>query len=158
MPGYYYVSAIAVFAVIFLWKRNLPLSLLIAYMFLVLAYTILTRTATPNVRAEFIPFWSYRAIAGAIYSPVSRLTLFLQIIANIVMFVPIGALAGRLFKWKGILIGCSFSAVIEVTQLLTHHGLFEFDDIIHNTLGTAIGVGIYFWVRHTRDTRTRSKR
>lgn len=29
---------------------------------------------------------------------------------------------------------------IELTQLIIHRGLFEFDDIIHNTAGTIIGV------------------
>lgn len=32
-----------------------------------------------------------------------------------------------------------FSASIEITQLVTKCGLFEFDDIFHNTLGAVVG-------------------
>ena len=45
-----------------------------------------------------------------------------------------------------ILLGLLLSVSIEVIQLLSYRGLFEFDDIIHNTLGTAIGVGILYFV------------
>jgi glycopeptide antibiotics resistance protein len=36
-----------------------------------------------------------------------------------------------------------FTIFIEVTQLVTYRGLFEFDDIIHNFLGACIGMLIY---------------
>ena len=39
-------------------------------------------------------------------------------------------------------IGLLLSASIETIQLVSHRGLFEFDDIVHNTIGTAIGVGL----------------
>ena len=32
------------------------------------------------------------------------------------------------------------SLLIELAQLISYRGLFEFDDVIHNALGTAIGV------------------
>ena len=32
--------------------------------------------------------------------------------------------------------------MIELVQLMSRRGLFEFDDIIHNTIGTAIGFGL----------------
>ena len=32
------------------------------------------------------------------------------------------------------------SCSIEIIQLVLHRGLFEFDDIIHNTLGVFIGI------------------
>jgi glycopeptide antibiotics resistance protein len=38
-----------------------------------------------------------------------------------------------------ILIGFLISLTIEILQLVTKRGLFEFDDIFHNTLGVAIG-------------------
>ena len=58
------------------------------------------------------------------------------------MSIPIGLFAGKLMRWKGILIGLGFSVVIELIQLVAHLGLFEFDDVIHNTIGTVIGVGV----------------
>ena len=30
--------------------------------------------------------------------------------------------------------------LIELAQLISYRGLFEFDDVIHNALGTAVGV------------------
>lgn len=47
-------------------------------------------------------------------------------------------------KWLiSIIIGSLLSTVIEVIQLISHRGLFEFDDIFHNTLGTVIGIGVF---------------
>ncbi len=47
-------------------------------------------------------------------------------------------------KWViSIIIGSLLSTVIEVIQLFFHRGLFEFDDIFHNTLGTVIGIGVF---------------
>jgi glycopeptide antibiotics resistance protein len=45
-----------------------------------------------------------------------------------------------------ILIGFLISLTIEILQLVTKRGLFEFDDIFHNTLGVAIGeLGYWIW-------------
>ena len=35
--------------------------------------------------------------------------------------------------------GIGLSSAIEIVQLVSHRGLFELDDIIHNTLGTILG-------------------
>ena len=37
--------------------------------------------------------------------------------------------------------------LIELAQLLSFCGLFEFDDVIHNALGTALGVLIVLGMR-----------
>ena len=37
--------------------------------------------------------------------------------------------------------------LIELAQLLCCRGLFEFDDVIHNALGTAVGVLIVLGIR-----------
>ena len=84
-----------------------------------------------TVRYELIPFWSW-GVAN----------LRPQIYANILMFVPIGLLIGDK-GWKGLLIAICLSLSIEVVQLITHRGLFEFDDVIHNTIGAGIGIGTY---------------
>ena len=44
MPWYYYLIAVGILVVLHLWKRKWSLGFLVAYMFLVLAYTVLTRT------------------------------------------------------------------------------------------------------------------
>ncbi len=62
-------------------------------------------------------------------------------IANVIMFVSIGILARELWRWKGLWFAAGLSLVVEVLQLITGRGLCEFDDIIHNCLGAAIGIG-----------------
>lgn len=49
-------------------------------------------------------------------------------------------------KRKGmisVVVGSLLSAFVEVVQLISHRGLFEFDDIVHNTLGVVIGIALY---------------
>lgn len=37
-------------------------------------------------------------------------------------------------------IGVGLSCIVEIMQFMTSRGLCEFDDVIHNAVGTAIGV------------------
>ena len=37
--------------------------------------------------------------------------------------------------------------MIEPAQLVSFRGLFEFDDVIHNALGTAVGVLLVLGIR-----------
>ena len=67
------------------------------------------------------------------------------------MLLPMGILlpvavrddvGGKLFR-RVVLSGFFTSFTIEVMQLLLKRGLFEFDDMFHNTIGVAIGYWIY---------------
>ena len=58
------------------------------------------------------------------------------------MFVPVGFLISDLRKWKGLWDAAGLSAFIEILQLLTSRGLCELDDVFHNMIGAAIGIGI----------------
>ena len=75
------------------------------------------------------------------------------LILNILLYYPLGYLLPILFpKLKPkhvILIGCLCSIATEATQYLLKMGWCETDDVIHNTLGTAIGV----WVWHLQSKR-----
>ena len=106
--------------------------ILSAYIFLVLAETILIRK--PFIGQHFQPelFWSWRVWN------VQRG----QIIANVIMFVPVGVLAGRIWRWKGLWVAAGLSVLIEVLQLVTSRGLCELDDVFHNVIGAVIGVGV----------------
>ena len=66
------------------------------------------------------------------------------------MFIPIGVLTGLNWKWKGLLVAAGLSMGIEVLQLISQRGLCEFDDVIHNTVGAAIGVGLVMMIRKMR--------
>ena len=48
------------------------------------------------------------------------------------------------YKWMvSVVFGLLLSAAIEIIQFISHRGLFEFDDIVHNTLGVVIGIALY---------------
>ena len=103
---------------------------LVGYVLIILGETVLFRTSYYGEHFQPHIFWSYK-----VWDVQKR-----QIFANILMFIPLGLVAGNLWKWKGILAGLVVSVSAELLQLLTERGLYEFDDILHNTLGTTIGV------------------
>lgn len=75
-----------------------------------------------------------------------------NIIGNITMFIPVGIVWPFCFKkldnvLKVILAGAGYSFLIELLQLLFYERHSDVDDLILNTLGTAIGAIIYFVVR-----------
>lgn len=69
------------------------------------------------------------------------------LILNILLYYPLGYLLPILFpKLRPkhvVLIGCFCSIFTEATQYLLKLGWCETDDVIHNTLGTAIGVWVW---------------
>ncbi|MFA6735531.1 MAG: VanZ family protein, partial [Saccharofermentanales bacterium] len=80
-----------------------------------------------------------------------------NLVLNILIFVPLGFLlplwSDKLRKlWKVILISVSISAAIECIQYITHHGVFDIDDIFNNSTGSLIGYGfvmIILTITHT---------
>ena len=124
----------------------ISLPLFAFYLSFVLTITIIARIPSITVQYNFIPFWSYKAIFSG------ELKLIAQVFWNVVLFIPIGILL-MLFlttKHKSVIVlflSLLLSSSIEVIQLVTHRGLFEFDDIVHNSLGAIIGIGLYYFVR-----------
>lgn len=110
---------------------------LYGFLGIVFASTVFTRT--PGNRAyELLPFWSWREILFH-----QDWSLLQENVLNIILFVPIGILLFSLFRkitWKSaLIIGLAISALIETSQLILCRGLFEWDDMIHNTLGCVLG-------------------
>ncbi|MBP5383997.1 MAG: VanZ family protein [Lachnospiraceae bacterium] len=75
----------------------------------------------------------------------------LNIIGNVLMFIPVGIFWPMCFKkldtvGKVILVGCGFSLLIELTQLLFYIRYTDVDDLFLNTAGVAIGAVLYFAV------------
>lgn len=117
----------------------------ILYICLVMGITIFNRLPYQDARYNFEVFWSYReAMAG------SR-KLMREIILNYCMLVPLGAMAPLYIRKRWVIAGgFLFSVMIELVQILTRRGLFEFDDIIGNTLGVIFGVIIYTGIEMIR--------
>ena len=139
-------------------------SLFVIYLFGNLYFTLLSREPGSGQYLELMPFRVY----GHLFEPQSVVgetatgfvAMFLLgtlpivgLILNILLYYPLGYLLPILFpKLKPkhvILIGCLCSIATEATQYLLKMGWCETDDVIHNTLGTAIGV----WIWHLQSKR-----
>ncbi len=107
------------------------------YLSFVSTITVIAREHTAKARYQLVLFWTYKAIEKG------RTYLKAEIFWNVVLFIPVGILVSLFFSkrkaWIGIFISLFLSCSIELMQLLLHRGLFEFDDIIHNTAGAVTG-------------------
>ena len=76
-----------------------------------------------------------------------------QFYLNMILFVPMGYLLPYVFRWfrarvntRPVLFCLLLSLLVENLQLITQRGLYDFDDIISNTLGGWIGQLLYIAV------------
>ena len=133
LPAYWWLWLIVVALVVWLidGRRITPRPLLAAYILFILMETIIGRK-TGVGRVELVPFWSY-----------SHPGLRMEIVLNYLLFMPLGFLLylcfGEKFGLRVVLAGFLLSASIEIVQLVFRIGLFEFDDMIGNTIGCLIG-------------------
>ena len=100
---------------------------LLTFLAIVFGSTVFTRT--PGIRQYQLEiFWSWKEILG------------IGTCGRLGSTTGDGLLTGRKLKWwMGLLVGIAVSSAIEISQLLLCRGLFEFDDIIHNSLGCMLG-------------------
>ena len=119
------------------------------YLFAVIFFTLLVRTPSQEAITFLTPFQTIRnAISFSDgFTVLSRANLY-QVIANVLLFLPLGYLLPQLFRpmrhwYATIPVGLFGSLVIETTQLITHLGCFDVDDLITNTIGAAVGYLIY---------------
>ena len=117
--------------------KKWSIGLLVGYALVILGETVLFRTHTVHLYFQPELFWSYK-----VWEIQKE-----QIIANVLAYIPLGLMAGNLWKWKGILVGIGLSITSELLQLITRRGLCELDDLSHNILGTLIGVSICLILR-----------
>lgn len=69
------------------------------------------------------------------------------VIENVLMFIPFGMISPLIMKWRRkpgicVLTGFCFSVCLEFMQLVTQRGHCQLDDVVMNTLGTAVGWGL----------------
>jgi len=108
----------------------------------------------PEVRYELAFLWEYRL---AFLFTRNGITIqskewMQQIVGNMALFVPMGVLYGEMSakrgkqsSWKkAVLTGLCLSGLIELSQLILHLGLCEFDDVLNNTVGAALGYVIWY--------------
>ena len=111
--------------------------LLILYLCIFLGITIFNRLPFDEVHYNLKLFWSYR-------EAVTSRKLVWEIVLNYFLLLPYGILAPLYMRKRwALLTGFLLSAMVEFTQYFMRRGLLEFDDIIGNTLGIVIRIGIY---------------
>lgn len=112
--------------------------LLFIYIMIVLASTVFTRTPKGMRSCKLVPFWSWLEAASG------NRGYLKEIVLNIILFLPAGILLPFVFCKKilfryAFMAGVFFSFVIECSQLILCRGLFEWDDMIDNTIGAVTG-------------------
>jgi glycopeptide antibiotics resistance protein len=137
------------------WKEWSPLQhiaamLLVIYVMLVFSSTVFTRLVQPTRQYQLGLFWSYRWGMDVF----GKRAILQENVMNIFMLMPIGFFLPVLIcpekedcGKKVIITGFLTSFLIEFLQLLFRRGLFEFDDMFHNTLGVAIGYAMIWTLK-----------
>ena len=123
-------------------RQEVALRSAIIYTAFILMLTLFSREGNHQQAPAWMPLWSW----GQVLFHGNR-ALFFQICLNMLLFVPLGVLLGccrRVQQQPRLLLticlaGLILSAAIETTQLLFHLGLFECDDMLHTTMGCALG-------------------
>ena len=108
----------------------------------ILYFTVLTRSES-GVGADYIPFSSFERAK-------IQQEMYRSMLMNVFLFVPLGLSLPFVFGGKTgkrilltILIGLLLSVTVEAIQYFGNLGMAETDDVICNTLGTAIGSCAY---------------
>ena len=143
--------------------RSVMQLLLPAYLLLNLYFTLLLREPSENRLVTLVPLRSYFAVFGWDIQTFSAVGQLLQgaweepiafalepligIVQNLILFMPFGfllyAVTDRPRTSRILLLGFALSLAIELCQMLFHLGWFEVDDILHNVLGTYLGICLY---------------
>lgn len=130
-----------------------PNKLSLIYVGFILLVTLFIREIGSGGKLAWTPFWSWKMVLRY-----HNLQLLWQILLNILLFLPLGALLalkrGRSAK-AIVLTGFGLSLLIELCQLVFRLGLFEWDDIIHNGTGCALGMMV---IRICRGALQKAKR
>ena len=112
-----------------------------------LIYLTFVRGGRSNLASVSLkpPIYFLRAIQSGKYRAVTHRSLL-----NMLLFVPFGYLLPQILTvsarkkmaiagWHIILCGFLSSLLIESCQFIFHRGVFELDDLVKNTMGTAVG-------------------
>ena len=72
-----------------------------------------------------------------------------NLVGNVALFIPLGFFPPLLWDryrrlWKTAALAAITMVIVEFTQVLTLRGQCDIDDVILNTLGAAIGYGIFY--------------
>ena len=128
-----------------LWHKKILLSQavsgmpLLIFLGVVFGSTVFARQPKDYREYRLELFWSWKEVFHG------DRELLKENLLNILLLFPVGFLLPPLFHkklpwWSGLLAGLIISAAIEIGQLVLCRGLFEWDDMVHNSLGCALGL------------------
>ena len=128
-----------------LWHKKILISqavsgmLLLIFLGVVFGSTVFARQPKDYREYRLELFWSWKEVFHG------DRELLKENLLNILLLFPVGFLLPSLFHkklpwWSGLLAGLIISAAIEIGQLVLCRGLFEWDDMVHNSLGCMLGL------------------
>ena len=143
--------------------RSVIRLLLPAYLLLNLYFTLLMREPSEDRLVTLVPLRSYFAVLGWDiqsfpvvgqllhgvweYPIVFTFAPLIGIMQNLILFMPFGfllyAVTDQPRTARILMFGFLLSLAIELCQLFFRLGWFEVDDILHNVLGTYLGICLY---------------
>ena len=106
-------------------------------------------TAVSGYRYNLVPFREIRRFL-IYYHQLGVMTVMVNVLGNVVVFVPLGILLPAICSGKAkrmrlpfVVIIAAVSFIVELIQLVAKVGTFDVDDIILNTVGGILGVVIF---------------
>lgn len=130
----------------FSWWKYAISAILLAWLFVVVYATVVSRDTGNMTPHNLIPFHSYMAVMNGENPEILRSNLM-----NIILFYPAGLMTSVLLsrKWKHwlrvlfvLFLFAAISTIIEYAQYIYALGSVEIDDVIHNAFGALLG-GIF---------------
>ena len=82
------------------------------------------------------------------YSASMKQHAVINLVGNVIMFIPLGFFTATLWKifrplWRCLLLGGGIIVCVELTQLFCLVGSCDFDDLMLNVVGIGLGYGLF---------------
>lgn len=128
-------------------QKRICLLLLLLWFAILLWITVFSREVSSDYRIEFRLFHDFYMDEYKKHITVKE--TLINYANNILLFVPCGLLANSIIGSRvhhhhliAVMAGLFISLIVEICQYLIPCGLCELDDLVMNTIGTAVGVWI----------------
>jgi glycopeptide antibiotics resistance protein len=103
---------------------------------------------------NFVPF---KTIAPLLIGRGNHLIAMVNLIGNIIPFMPVGFLAPLIFRsmsWrKALVLGVATGLTFEVMELVFRVGIFDVDDVMLNAFGVVAGYAVFVMFRGRAEPR-----
>jgi len=127
-------------------RERIITAILLIFLYLVFSANVMARPVTGGQHVNLNLLDPYQLLLQGSWSMIP------EICENLILFLPSGICMGLLSTKQehgaalAVLFLFLFSTAVEVSQALLRVGILETADIIHNTLGGAVGVLVGRWI------------